>query len=588
MRSLRVLLFVFAMATIYSPPGEALPPDCDQSLLQQISVKGINPSWVSQQMYSNPSIPSMGFATTDMSSAIDPTVANYMNLYGIPGGAVAMTYKGNLIFAKSYGYVDVASAAFAEPDSRFRTASVSKAITAMGIMKLVHDGRLSLDAHPFPFASVGPIIAGTPGTYYYAGPSNSANPHYNSQLSQITVNDLLHHAGGWNRDAGPDLEDYQTLQPLASFLTEAKHTPSGPPDCTTLMSFVESQPLQVIPPTKETHYSNVGFCALSEVIRETSGVSYLDYMTANVFAPLGMPDTTLGATQQSGRLDRESVYYDINTPGDALDAPGPSLFPPYSVVPAPYSGIGSLEAQEGAGGIVSTAIDLARFGGAIANGTPPNLFGLSPTLPILCAGPFKLPFCGWPQNYYSDSSTLPSYECATIVPPYASVDSCASKGIAKADEGSHLPYGSGWDVVVPNVSKTPLLSYNNFQFMKDGGYQGTVSSLATTAEGYAFAAVFNQNDNTIPAPEALLFWPNCFVPPPTPLPASGIGNCALEAAKNHAGIEPWNIDFSSQFSQAYSDWMTGAGIRTLLIPAQTIRLVPIAAGRAGNSRRDGL
>ena len=204
------------------------------------------------------------------------------------------------------------------------------------------------------------------------------------------MNDLLHHAGGWNRaNRAADLESYQTLQPLASFLTGVKHTQSGPPDCTTLMSFVESQPLQVIPPTKETHYSNVGFCALSEVIRETSGVSYLDYMTANVFAPLGMPDTTLGATpEQSRQLDRESVYYDINTPGDTLDAPEPSLFPPYGVVPAPYSGIGSLEAQEGAGGIVSTAIDLARFAGAIASGNPPNLFGPSPALPFFCAGPF--------------------------------------------------------------------------------------------------------------------------------------------------------------------------------------------------------
>jgi hypothetical protein len=45
---------------------------------------------------------------------------------------------------------------------------------------------------------------------YYAGPSNSQNPNYNSQLSQITVNDLLHHAGGWNRDNGPYLEGYDT------------------------------------------------------------------------------------------------------------------------------------------------------------------------------------------------------------------------------------------------------------------------------------------------------------------------------------------------------------------------------------------
>src|SRR5580704_9531678 len=259
--TLRVLLLALPVASAGSAQPPA-PADCDQSLLQQIAVQGINPAWTGEQMYSSPLIPSIGFATADMAAAIDPTVANYMNLYGIPGGSVAITYNGALIFAKSYGYIDVANAAFAEPDSRFRMASVSKAITGMGIMKLVHDGHLTLDTQPFPFAGLKQIIAGTPGNYYYAGPSNSQNPNYNSQLSQITVNDLLHHAGGWNRDNGPDLESYDTLQPLVTFLSQATHTPSGPPDCTTLMSFVESQPLQVAPPTKETHYSNIGFCAL--------------------------------------------------------------------------------------------------------------------------------------------------------------------------------------------------------------------------------------------------------------------------------------------------------------------------------------
>jgi CubicO group peptidase (beta-lactamase class C family) len=64
-----------------------------------------------------------------------------------------LAYKDQLIFAKSYGYVDVDNALFAEPDSRFRVASVSKAITAMGILKLVHDGQLSLNHQPFPFGS---------------------------------------------------------------------------------------------------------------------------------------------------------------------------------------------------------------------------------------------------------------------------------------------------------------------------------------------------------------------------------------------------------------------------------------------------
>jgi CubicO group peptidase (beta-lactamase class C family) len=559
----QTIRIVFLVVLAMTKAGSAQPPaptECEQSLLQQISVPGINPAWTGAQMFSTPLIPSLGFATSDMAAAIDPTVANYMNLYGIPGGAVAITYNGNLIFAKSYGYIDAANANFTEPDSRFRWASVSKAITAMGIMKLVHDGRLTLDTQPFPLAGVGQIIAGTPGNYHYAGPSNAQNPNYNSQLTQITVNDMLHHAGGWNRDNGPDLMGYDTLQPLVSFLSDAAHTPSGPPNCTTLMSFVESQPLQIAPPAKETHYSNVGFCALSEVIRETSGTSYLDYMTTNVFTPLGMHDTALGSTQESKRLDRESVYYDFNDP------PLPSLFPPYAMTPQPYSGIGALEAQEGAGGIVSSAIDIALFAGAIASGKLPNLRGPASAAAAGCDGPMPSPSCGWSQAYYSESSVLPAYECVTVdsIPPYAPTDSCASHGIRRADANAHLPFGSGWDQVVPNVVAEPFLLYNNFNFLKNGGYPGTVSAVVTTGDGYGFGAVFNQNDNTIPSPDGLLFWPSCNVPPPATLPASSSDNCALQAAYNHTSSQAWNVNFTPQFARVYSGWMTAAAFESYL------------------------
>ena len=101
METLRILTPVLAASLLAIVPASAQPPDCDQTL-----------------------VPSMGFATADMSSAIDP--------------AVAMTHQDKLIFAKSYGFQDAASAVFTESDTRFRVASVSKAITAMGIMRLVH------------------------------------------------------------------------------------------------------------------------------------------------------------------------------------------------------------------------------------------------------------------------------------------------------------------------------------------------------------------------------------------------------------------------------------------------------------------
>lgn len=547
---------------------------CDKNLLKAVSVKGIDPAYTSKEKFSSPLIPSVGFATPDMAAAIDPTVANFMNIYGIPGGIVAMTYKDKLIFAKSYGYVDEATLDFAEPDSRMRVASVSKALTAMGIMKLVHDGKLKLDDHPFPFAGVGQIIAGTPGNLFYAGQSSAGNPYYKKELTQITVNDLLHHAGGWNRDeaGAPDLTGYPVLQMLATFLTEKTGKPSGPPDCTSLLGYVESQPLQVPPPVKQTHYSNIGFCALGEVVQETSGKSLGDFMKSDVFTPLGMTDTSLGSTPGIDRQDRESIYYDT----DPTQPPEPSLFPPYTVVSEPYSSIGALESLGGAGGYVTTAVDLVHFGGAIANGDPPNLLGKTGV---------------WPQDYYSDSTTLPHYECvdSSVVEPegtYPASDSCTSRGYTKKQEPSHLPYGAGWDVVQPNVVAKPVHAYDNYNLIKDGGFPGTVSSLILTGDGYAFAAVFNQNDNDIPGADASFFWPGCAAPttPPSPLPATSDNNCVLQAAYNHASTTPWDVNFTPQFANNYTSWKDGAAFKADLVSEELLGLYPSRVeGRQGTS-----
>jgi hypothetical protein len=156
------------------------------NLAQQVAVKGLNPAWESSHPLSSAVIPSMGLATVDMASALDATVGNYMNLNGLPGGAVA--------------------------------------ITGMGILKLVHDGQLSLADRPFPFSGTGTVIGGT----YNIALSPPSGP---------TVDEMLHHAGGWDRDIGPDLMGYDTLHTVKGLIPNS----SAPPDCTNLLRYVESQ-----------------------------------------------------------------------------------------------------------------------------------------------------------------------------------------------------------------------------------------------------------------------------------------------------------------------------------------------------------
>jgi N-acyl-D-amino-acid deacylase len=54
-----------------------------------------------------------------------------LSKYAIPGGSVALTQNGRLVFARGYGYADPQTQLPAQPDSRYRIASLSKAITAV-------------------------------------------------------------------------------------------------------------------------------------------------------------------------------------------------------------------------------------------------------------------------------------------------------------------------------------------------------------------------------------------------------------------------------------------------------------------------
>jgi hypothetical protein len=85
----------------------------------------------------------------------------------------------------------------------------------------------------------------------------------------------------------------------------------------------------------------------------------------------------------------------------------------------------------------------------------------------------------------------------------------------------------------------------------------------TTGDGYTFAAVFNQNDTTVPDPDGFIFWPFCASPPP-PILAASANNCALQAAYNHATSTPWNVDFTNQYAADYTSWDSAASFKTLL------------------------
>src|SRR3712207_4969193 len=84
--------------------------------------------------------PTTGAAVPGMES-FDRVIPLLMRQWGIPGGAVAVVKDGRLVYARGYGYADVAAKQPVQPDALFRIASVSKPITAAAVLKLRSEER---------------------------------------------------------------------------------------------------------------------------------------------------------------------------------------------------------------------------------------------------------------------------------------------------------------------------------------------------------------------------------------------------------------------------------------------------------------
>src|SRR4051812_21719260 len=117
-------------------------------------------------------------------SALDGVMQQALSRYSVKGGALAVVKDGHLIFARGYGLADAESQSPVQPDSLFRWCSISKTITAAAIMRLAQENKLDLDSPVFSILDQFAPYNGTWG---------------DSRLRSITVRQVLHHTGGWDR-----------------------------------------------------------------------------------------------------------------------------------------------------------------------------------------------------------------------------------------------------------------------------------------------------------------------------------------------------------------------------------------------------
>lgn len=182
---------------------------------------------------------------------VDEVYKRYADKNHFPGYAFGIVLDGKLVYSGSGGYADIDKKIPATTQSMFRIASMSKSFTAMAIVKLRDEGKLTLDDPVYKYI---PEMKGQKLT---------------NDAPEITVQNLLTHSAGFPEDnpwGDRQLED--TDADLINLIKKG-------------ISFSND-------PGLEYEYSNLGFAMLGYIIKKVTGIPYSDYIEKNIWKPLGM------------------------------------------------------------------------------------------------------------------------------------------------------------------------------------------------------------------------------------------------------------------------------------------------------------
>ena len=184
-------------------------------------------------------------------------IRHVMDSTKTPSIAVAVAKGGRIIWEEGFGFADVEHHTPATPTTLYSMASISKPITATGLMKLVEQGKVDLDRPANDYLGSAKITG-------LAGPASGA-----------TVRRVMSHTAGL---------------PLHYRFFYAGGAVTRP----SMDEAISRYAIVVYPPGAVYNYSNLGYGVLEEIIAKVSGKPYETFMQDEVFKPLGMTTTTIG------------------------------------------------------------------------------------------------------------------------------------------------------------------------------------------------------------------------------------------------------------------------------------------------------
>ncbi|TXE07584.1 serine hydrolase domain-containing protein [Algoriphagus aquimarinus] len=207
----------------------------------------------------------------DLERKIDQLFESY-TAYNRFIGNVLISENNEIIYQKSFGYADFDKKIKNTQESIFGIASLTKSLTAIGIMKLVEEGKLTLE---------------TPLSSYF--------PDFIPEYSKlITIQHLLNNSSGMQANIGRIDDAGNGLMPATNEVT-----------LDSLLDVFKDSQLNFEPGTAY-EYNNFGYLLLASIIEKVSGQSYEVYMQQNVFNPAGMGNTF---SNSSGNLGQRAYPY---------------------------------------------------------------------------------------------------------------------------------------------------------------------------------------------------------------------------------------------------------------------------------------
>ena len=242
-------------------------------------------------------------AIEDAQRQVRGTLTTETSLHGL---SVAVAKDGDIVWAEGFGYADDTHRATVTPNTRFRTGSVSKTMTAAAVALLYDRGRIDLDA-----------------------PVQTYVPAYPSKQWTVTTRQLLGDVAGVHRLRGERGNNDQVPRGFCTTVDEALKT-------------FAYEPLAFEPGTNY-RYSTSGWVLLSAVIEGAAKEPFYTFMRREVFMPLGMDRTAVEGADE----DTETADFTDSKRKDAA-----SVLEDYACT-------------FGAGAFLSTPTDLVRLGSAM-------------------------------------------------------------------------------------------------------------------------------------------------------------------------------------------------------------------------------